>query len=94
MTIYVWLYSCNIWPPLESNLGYSLEPTYFTLNPVVHNINNNDPDNMEPPSSSSPSPIQQKSIKKRQRYSVEYKKKFHLLERQTQREVENLVKIE
>ena len=110
---------------LESNLGYSLEPSYATLTSVLPsesysmhvdqenanyieininnndpnneiNFNNNDPNNIQPSSSSSSNPqIQSKTIKKRQRYSVEFKQKIlHMLKTHTQTEVQALVNID
>ena len=54
--------------------------------------NNNVNNNIE---TSSPSKVQSKSIKKRQRYPVEFKKKIlHMLETKTQSEVQALVNID
>ena len=108
---------------LESNLGYSLEPSYATLTSVLPsesysmhvdqenanyieininnndpnneiNFNNNDPNNIQPSSSSNPQ-IQSKTIKKRQRYSVEFKQKIlHMLKTHTQTEVQALANID
>ena len=63
----------------------NLQPTAAALSPPSSS-----------PSSSSSNPIvQSKSIKKRQRYSVEYKKKIlHMLETNSQQKVQDLVNID
>ena len=93
---------------LERNLGYTLQPTYFEMSSVdtnsnsmqigdVNNNNVNTESNTIQTSSSSSSPhrVESNSIKKRHRYSVEYKKKIlHMLETRSQTEVQALVNID
>ena len=81
---------------LEINLGYSMQSNSNIENTIPIIESNLQPSSsaLSPPSSSSSSNpiVQPKSIKKRQRYSVETKRKIlHMLETNTQQKVEELV---
>ena len=68
----------------------NLQPTAAALSPP-----SSSPPSSSPSSSSSNPIVQSKSIKKRQRYSVEYKKKIlHMLETNSQQKVQDLVNID
>ncbi len=86
----------------EDGLCYTVDNNYFSF-PSVGSIESNSMqieqgdvnNNIETSSSSSPSKVQSKSIKKRQRYTVEFKKKIlHMLETKSQSEVQALVNID